>query len=65
MSRLERKIRIKIAKLEKRTYGHTDNTEDITEQIMYIVKASSVQNEQVKETIANEAINLLENHRFE
>lgn len=65
MSRLERKIKVKIANLEKRTYGHTDNTEDITEQIMYIVEASNVQNEQVKEAIANEAVILLEKYRFE
>lgn len=61
---LENYVRTRVAVLEKETYGHSDNADDITEQIMDIVNISGVRETFVKQAIANEVVLLLENYRF-
>ena len=61
---LKENVHSRVAKLEEDIYGHSDNAEEITEQIMEIAEVSGVKEESVKEAIANKAILLLENHRF-
>ncbi|MDT2525101.1 hypothetical protein P7D73_21980 [Enterococcus raffinosus] len=58
-------IKRRISELEQVTYGHDDNAEEMTEQILHIVEASKINEEEMKRTIANEVIRLLENFRFE
>lgn len=62
---LEEEVIKRLEELEERTYGHTDNVEDMAEQVMYIVGKAETTNTATKRAIAQEAINLLEMFRFE
>lgn len=62
---LKEAIYKKIEELEFRTYGHSDNAEEMTDRILYLIEASEVEKEELKIAIAEQAIFLLEEYRFE
>lgn len=55
----------RVEELEMITYGHSQNAEEMTDQIMEVALASGVKDEKVKRTIVNEVFILLEKFRFE
>lgn len=61
----EKEILNEVEELERRTYDHTDNAEEMTDKIMNLVQVSGVDDEEVKRAIANEAVELLAMFRFE
>lgn len=61
---LEKEIYSRVSKLEYQTYGHSDNAEEMTDQILHLVSVSKQENEENKRAIALEAIRLLACYRF-
>jgi hypothetical protein len=62
---LEKEVYSRVSKLEYRTYRHSDNAVEMSEQILELVRISEVKNEKIKRAIALEGIRLLECYRFE
>lgn len=55
----------KIKELEYKTYGHSSNSEEMTDRILNLIEVSEVENEELKIAIAEQAVFLLEEYRFE
>lgn len=62
---LEKEIHSRLSKLEYQTYGHSDNAEEMTDQLLELIRVSEVEREEIKQGIALEAIRLLACYRFE